>query len=106
MNVNKKQRLPNVLNQHLHTHNLPMVNETTERVIAKDAALAQDRGTARASFQGRFRKTTFGDFKNRSGRSPELSEAQIEDNDRSSQAEELLAASAEAGVIVEEPNNE
>jgi len=85
----------------LHTHNLPMVNETTERVIAKDAALAQDRGTARASFQGRFRKTTFGDFKNRVGLSPELSEAQLEDHEREDAKAALAMAALEAGVVLE-----
>ena len=33
-------------------------------IVAKDALLLQDRSMTRAHFQGRFRKTAFGDFKN------------------------------------------
>lgn len=79
------------------------------KVIENDGKLAQDRSTTRAHFQGRFRKTTFGDFKNHSGRNHEMVQAQIEDHEREDvKAEEVAAqaavveAAAAKGVVVED----
>ena len=80
-------------------------------IVAKDALLLQDRSTTRAHFQGRFRKTAFGDFKGRPGRAEEMSEAKQDDyvfNQAKEEAALAAAAVTEAaaadGVIVEEPN--
>ena len=81
-------------------------------VIEADAKLVQDRSTTRAHFQGRFRKTTFGDFKNRLGRAYEQSEA-LQDDYVFNQAKEeaaleaaaVIEAAAADGVVVEEPIN-
>lgn len=97
---------------HSHIHDLPVNasdNIDIKQVVAKDAALVQDHTTDRAHFQGRFRATTFGDFKNRSDHAPELLEAQIEDHERedakalaTEAAAELETAAAATGVIVED----
>jgi hypothetical protein len=77
-------------------------------VIEADAALVQDRGLTRANFQGRFRKTAFGDFKGRSRRAPEVMLAQIEYLDRretarraAEDAAELVDAAAATGIVIE-----
>ena len=86
------------------------VNPNTA-IVAKDALLLQDRSTTRAHFQGRFRKTAFGDFKGRPGRAEEMSEAKQDDyvfNQAKEEAALAAAAVTEAaaadGVIVEESN--
>jgi hypothetical protein len=86
-------------------------NGDLKAVIAKDALLLQDRSRNRASFQGRFRKTAFGDFKNRSGRYDELAEASQDDyvfNQAKEEAALAAAAVTEAaaadGVIIEPSN--
>ena len=80
-------------------------------IVAKDALLLQDRSTTRAHFQGRFRKTAFGDFKGRPGRTPEHLEGLMEDHefeDKKAEAARTAVAVTEAaaadGVIVEESN--
>ena len=80
-------------------------------VMAADALLLQDRSTTRAHFQGRFRKTAFGDFKGRPGRADEMSEAKQEDYIFAQAKEEAALAAAAVteaaaadGVIVEESN--
>ena len=102
---------------HNHIHHNP-VNATDngdlKKVIEADAKLVQDRGTSRASFQGRFRKTAFGDFKGRPGRANEMAEAKQDDyvfelaKEEAALAALAAAAVTEAaaadGVIVEEPN--
>lgn len=80
-------------------------------IVAKDALLLQDRSTNRAHFQGLFRKTAFGDFKGRPGRSDEFSEAK-QDDYIFEQAKEKAALDAAAvtqaaaadGVVIEESN--
>ena len=86
------------------------VNPNTA-IVSKDALLLQDRSRNRASFQGRFRKTTFGDFKSRPGRADEVSEASQEDyvfNQAKEEAALAAAAVTEAaaadGVIIEPSN--
>jgi hypothetical protein len=78
-------------------------------VIAKDATLLQDRSMTRAHFQGRFRKSAFGDFKHKPGRATEELEAMREDHefeDKKAEAAREAAAVTEAaaaeGVIVED----
>lgn len=78
-------------------------------VVDNDSKLAQDHGTDRAHFQGRFRATTFGDFKNRPGYAPEMVAAQIEYHEREDAAREaaetsaaITDAAAQDGVIVED----
>ena len=99
---------------HNHIHDNP-VNATDngdlKAVIAKDALLLQDRSMTRAHFQGRFRKTAFGDFKGRPGRADEMSEASQEDyvfNQAKEEAALAAAAVTEAaaadGVIIEPSN--
>ena len=99
---------------HNHIHDNP-VNATDngdlKAVIAKDALLLQDRSMTRAHFQGRFRKTAFGDFKGRPGRYDEMAEASQDDYVFNQAKEEaalaaaaLDEAAAAAGVVVEEPN--
>lgn len=99
---------------HNHIHDNP-VNATDngdlKAVIAKDATLLQDRSHNRASFQGRFRKTAFGDFKGRPGRADEMDEAKQEDyafelakEDAALAAAAVTEAAAADGVIVEESN--
>ena len=89
---------------HTHIHDNPVNasdNSDLKAVIAKDAALLQDRSTARAHFQGRFRKTAFGDFKNSSGHKPEHTEA-MATNDCVDEAKKVIVdAATEAGVIIE-----
>jgi hypothetical protein len=88
-------------NRHYHTHYLPVVNVETKDIVDKDAALVQDHSTERASFQGRFRKTAFGDFKNRSGHKPEHTGAMAA-NDFVDEAKKVLVdAATESGVIIE-----
>jgi hypothetical protein len=101
---------------HNHIHDNP-VNATDngdlKAVIAKDATLLQDRSMTRAHFQGRFRKTAFGDFKGRPGRSDEMSEAKQEDyvfeqakEEAALAAAELVDAAAATGIVIEpEPAN-
>jgi hypothetical protein len=99
---------------HNHIHDSP-VNATDngdpKSIIAKDALLLQDRSTTRAHFQGRFRKTLFGDFKSRPGRADELAEASQDDyvfelakEEAALAAAAVTEAAAAEGVIVEEPN--
>jgi hypothetical protein len=99
---------------HNHIHDNP-VNATDngdlKAVVAKDATLLQDRSTTRAHFQGRFRKTAFGDFKNRSGRYDEMAEASQDDyvfelakEEAALAAAAVTEAAAADGVIVEESN--
>ena len=99
---------------HNHIHDNP-VNATDngdlKAVIAKDALLLQDRSHNRASFQGRFRKTVFGDFKGRPGRAIEQVSGLMEDHefeDKKAEAARTAVAVTEAaaadGVIVEESN--
>jgi hypothetical protein len=80
-------------------------------VIAKDALLLLDRSMTRANFQGRFRKTTFGDFKHKPGRAEEMSEAAQDDyvfnqakEEAALEAAAVTEAAAADGVVVEEPN--
>ena len=100
---------------HIHgaTPHKPTVvtDKPLAEVMASDALLLQDRSHNRASFQGRFRKTAFGDFKGRPGRADEMSEASQEDyvfNQAKEEAALTYAAVTEAaaavGVIVEESN--
>jgi len=77
-------------------------------LIGKDALLVRDHSAERAQFQGRFRKTSFGDFKHRPGFGPEIVEAQIEDHEHedakaveANATAEIVKAAADAGVIVE-----
>lgn len=111
----------NVRNKGTHNHihgvkpHQPAVvsDQPIADIIAKDAALVQDRGLTRANFQGRFRKTTFGDFKGRPGRSDEMSEAKQEDyvfeqakEEAALAAAELVDAAAATGIVIEpEPAN-
>ena len=99
---------------HNHIHHNP-VNATDngdlKKVIEADALLLQDRSTTRAHFQGRFRKTAFGDFKGRPGRAEEMSEAKQDDyvfelakEEAALAAAAVTEAAAADGVIVEEPN--
>jgi len=100
---------------HNHIHDSPINatdNGDLKAVIAKDATLLQDRSMTRAHFQGRFRKTAFGDFKGRPGRADEMSEAKQEDyvfNQAKEEAALTAAAVTEAaaaeGVVIEEPSN-
>lgn len=96
-----------------HTHHHGVVKLVPDlhisKVIEADSKLVQDHSTDRAHFQGRFRATTYGDFKNRPGHAPELLEAQIEDHEREDvkAAEaavkiELETAAAAMGVVVED----
>jgi hypothetical protein len=88
-------------NRHYHTHYLPVVNVETKDILDKDAELVRDHSTERASFQGRFRKTAFGDFKNRSGHKSEHTEAMAA-NDFVDEAKKVLVdAATESGVIIE-----
>ena len=101
---------------HNHIHGVSRVGLVTITegqsiggIIAKDRALKQDHSATRASFQGRFRKTSFGDFKNRPGHGPEMVEAQIEDHEREDAKAEwalgaldLAVAAADAGMVIEE----
>ena len=100
---------------HRHSHIHGVVKFTPDlnisKVIEADAKLAQDRGQDRAHFQGRFRKTAFGDFKGRPGRADEISEAKQDDyvfNQAKEEAALAAAAVTEAaaadGVIIEESN--
>ena len=99
---------------HNHIHDNPvnaLDNSDLKAVVAKDATLLQDRSMTRANFQGRFRKTTFGDFKSRPGRADEVSEASQEDyvfNQAKEEAALAAAAVTEAaaadGVIIEPSN--
>ena len=86
------------------------VNPNTA-IVSKDALLLQDRSRNRASFQGRFRKTTFGDFKSRPGRAIEQVSGLMEDHefeDKKAEAARTAAAVTEAaaadGVIIEPSN--
>ena len=86
------------------------VNPNTA-IVAKDALLLQDRSMTRAHFQGRFRKTAFGDFKGRPGRYDEMSEAKQDDYVFSLDKEEAALAAAAVteaaaadGVIIEPSN--
>ena len=103
--------------KHSHIHGLATKNRTkyvdynVTALVAKDALLLQDRSHDRASFQGRFRKTAFGDFKGRPGRATEHIDGLMEDHefeDKKAEAARAAAAVTEAaaadGVIVEEPN--
>ena len=100
--------------KHSHTHGVvKLVNLDVQKVIAKDALLAQDRSAYRAQFQGRFRKTSSGDRKNRTGYSPEMRDAQVEDHERedikieqAAQAEAIASAAADAGVLIETPTTD
>lgn len=78
-------------------------------VIEADAKLVQDRSMDRAHFQGRFRATTYGDFKNRSGHGDEHSEALQDDyvfeeakTERELAQAAIVDAAAADGVIVED----
>lgn len=89
---------------HNHIHDNPVNasdNSDLKAVIAKDAALAQDRGAVRASFQGRFLKTVFGDFKNRSGHGQEQTDAIAANNFIDAAKKVLVDAATEAGVVLE-----
>jgi hypothetical protein len=99
---------------HNHIHDNP-VNATDngdpKGIIAKDALLLQDRSMTRAHFQGRFRKTAFGDFKGRPGRADEMAEAKQDDYVFSLDKEEAALAAAAVteaaaadGVIIEPSN--
>jgi uncharacterized membrane protein YebE (DUF533 family) len=84
-------------------------NPEVSAVIAKDALLLQDRSMTRAHFQGRFRKTAYGDFKNRPGRADEQSEALQDDyvfNEAKTEAalaaQAIIEAAAADGVVVED----
>jgi hypothetical protein len=103
------------IHNHIHGVNphgaLIITDKPLAEVIAADATLLQDRSMTRAHFQGRFRKTAFGDFKGRPGRADEMSEASQEDyvfNQAKEEAALTYAAVTEAaaavGVIVEESN--
>jgi hypothetical protein len=97
---------------HNHIHDNPgnaSDNTDLKAVIAKDALLLQDRSTTRAHFQGRFRKTVYGDFKNRPGRADEQSEALQHDyvfeqakEEAAWAAQAIVDAAAADGVIVED----
>lgn len=99
---------------HNHIHDNPVNatdNSDLKAVVAKDALLLQDRSLARATFQGRFRKTAFGDFKNRPGRTTEYVEALMDDHEFEDQKAEaagnaaaLTDAAAADGVVIEESN--
>ena len=99
---------------HNHIHDSPINatdNGDLKAVIAKDATLLQDRSMTRAHFQGRFRKTAFGDFKNRPGRAEELSEAKQDDyvvelvmEEAALAAAAVTEAAAADGVIIEPSN--
>lgn len=78
-------------------------------IIEADGKLVQDHSRDRATFQARFRATTYGDFKNRPGRSLEYVEAAIEDHERDDQKAvdaaakaELIEAAAATGIVVED----
>lgn len=94
-----------VLVKKLTLRNLKHAQDATQRetvnpvsaVVAKDALLLQDRSMNRAHFQGRFRKTAFGDFKGRPGRLPEMEEAALADV--AFNAEKASAAIAAAAVV-------
>ena len=99
--------------RHQHIPEVPTPAQSeAAAVIAKDATLLQDRSMTRAHFQGRFRKTTFGDFKGRAGRGTEHIEALMEDHefeDKKAEAARETAAVAEAAAangVVTEPSNE
>ena len=99
--------------KHDHIHGVEKtVSIDTQAVIAKDAMLRTDNMITRQSFQGRFRKTVFGDFKGRAGRGTEHIEALMEDHefeDKKAEAVREAAAVAEAAAangVVTEPSNE
>ena len=97
---------------HNHIHDSPINatdNGDLKAVIAKDATLLQDRSTTRAHFQGRFRKTAFGDFKHKPGRADEYNEAKQEDyvfeqakEEAALAAAAVTEAAAADGVILED----
>jgi hypothetical protein len=70
-----------------------------------------DRSMTRAHFQGRFRKTAFGDFKNHPGRDVEMADAQLEDGMFNAAKAagaitiEVIEAAAADGVILEDGSN-
>jgi ADP-ribosylglycohydrolase len=101
------QKFPNdfgkSLHNHIHDNPANATDDSSLRaVIEKDALTRQDHTTDRAHFQGRFRATTYGDFKNMPGRAPEMAEALVENRDRNERAKELLDAATEAGVVIED----
>lgn len=94
--------------RHNHTHEAKLVDFHVQEVIGKDGALAQDRSVTRAQFQGRFRATCFGDFKNRPGFASEMVEAQVEDHERedakaeeAAKVSEIVESAATEGVVLE-----
>jgi len=89
--------------RHHHTHGVVKLVKDLDitKTIEADVKLAQDHSHDRASFQGRFRKTAFGDFKHMPGRSPEFVEASIEDHEREDKKVELETAAAASGVVLE-----
>ena len=108
--MTKKMTLRNLKHATAAAEAAKNVNPNTA-IVAKDALLLQDRSMTRAHFQGRFRKTAFGDFKNRSGRYDEMAEAAQDDyvfNQAKEEAALAAAAVTEAaaadGVIIEPSN--
>jgi hypothetical protein len=111
------QKFPNdfgkSLHNHIHDNPANATDDSSLRaVIEKDALTRQDHTTDRAHFQGRFRATTYGDFKNMPGRAPEMAEALQEDyvfeeakREAEFNAAKLAEAAATDGVILEEPPN-
>ena len=104
----KKLTLRNL--KHAQEKTQSEIGNPVSAVIAKDALLLQDRSMTRANFQGRFRKTVFGDFKHKPGRADEISEAKQDDyvfnqakEEAALEAAKVAEAAAADGIVVEEP---